>query len=60
VIGPLSEAAPPAVVPDVHTDAIAIAQYSKKKNGIEFLPEGLHKLGLCDAEEIPQVFKWRF
>jgi hypothetical protein len=33
-----------------------MAQCSKKENGIEFLREGLTKLGLCDAEEIPPVF----
>ena len=52
VTGPLSKATPPSVVPDIHMDAVAIAQCSKREKGIELLPEGLHKLGLCFAEEV--------
>jgi len=51
VTGPLSKATPPEVVP-IHMDAIAIAQCSRRESGIEFLPEGLVKLGLCHAEEV--------
>ena len=50
VTGPLTHAQPPNVQPEMHRDPIAIAQCSKRDNGIEFLPEGLDKLGLCDAE----------
>lgn len=56
VTGPLSKATPPDVIPDIHMDAIAIAQCTKREIGIEFLPEGLHKLGLCQAEEVPPIF----
>ena len=55
VTGPLIHAQPPKVTPESHRDPVAIAQCSKRDNGIEFLPEGLHKLGLCDAEQIEQV-----
>jgi hypothetical protein len=60
VTGPLSNATPPNVVPDVHMDAIAIAQCSKRDKGIEFLPEGLHKLGLCFAEEVRPLAEGEF
>ena len=55
VTGPLTHAQPPKVTPESHRDPVAIAQCSKRDNGIEFLPEGLHKLGLCDAEQVEQV-----
>ena len=55
VTGPLAQAQPPKVEPELHRDPIAIAQCSKRDNGIEFLPEGLQKLGLCDAEEVEQI-----
>jgi hypothetical protein len=55
VTGPLAHAQPPNVEPEMHRDPIAIAQCSKRDNGIEFLPEGLHKLGLCDAEQVEQM-----
>lgn len=54
VTGPLAQAQPPNVKPEMFRDPIAIAQCSKRDNGIEFLPEGLHKLGLCDAELVEQ------
>lgn len=56
VTGPLSKATPPDVVPDIHMDAVAIAQCTKREHGIEFLPEGLHKLGLASSEEIHPIF----
>ena len=55
VTGPLAQAQPPSVEPEMHRDPIAIAQCSKRDNGIEFLPEGLHKLGLCRAERVEQT-----
>ena len=55
VTGPLTHAQPPNIEPEMHRDPIAIAQCSKRDNGIEFLPEGLHKLGLCDAEQVEQT-----
>ena len=55
VTGPLSQAQPPNVKPEMYRDPIAIAQCSKRNNGIEFLPEGLHKLGLCHAEQVEQM-----
>jgi hypothetical protein len=55
VTGSLTQAQPPDVEPELHRDPIAIAQCSKRDNGIEFLPEGLHKLGLCHAEKVEQV-----
>jgi hypothetical protein len=55
VTGPLALAHPPNVEPEMHRDPIAIAQCSKRDNGIEFLPEGLHKLGLCLAEQVEQM-----
>lgn len=55
VTGPLAQAQPPNVEPEMHRDPIAIAQCSKRDNGIEFLPEGLHKLGLCHAEQVEQT-----
>ena len=55
VTGPLTQAQPPNVTPETHRDPVAIAQCSKRDNGIEFLPEGLHKLGLCDAEKVDQM-----
>lgn len=55
VTGPLAYAQPPNVEPEMHRDPIAIAQCSKRDNGIEFLPEGLHKLGLCHAEQLEQM-----
>ncbi|KAF9644782.1 hypothetical protein BDM02DRAFT_3131532 [Thelephora ganbajun] len=55
VTGPLTYAHPPNVEPELHRDPIAIAQCSKRDRGIEFLPEGLHKLGLCDAEQVDQM-----
>jgi len=55
VTGPLTKAQPPDVKPEMHRDPIAIAQCSKRDNGIEFLPEGLHKLGLCNAEQVEQM-----
>lgn len=55
VTGPLGQAQPPNVKPEMYRDPIAIAQCSKRDNGIEFLPEGLHKLGLCHAEQVEQT-----
>ena len=55
ITGPLLQAQPPDVEPELHRDPIAIAQCSKRDNGIEFLPEGLHKLGLCNAERVEQM-----
>ena len=55
ITGPITLARPPNVEPELHRDPIAIALCSKRDNGIEFLPEGLHKLGLCDAEEVEQM-----
>jgi len=55
VTGPLTQAQPPKVKPESPRDPVAIALCSKRDNGIEFLPEGLHKLGLCDAEEVEQM-----
>lgn len=55
VTGPLAQAQPPNVEPEMYRDPIAIAHCSKRENGIEFLPEGLHKLGLCNAEQIEQT-----
>ena len=55
ITGPFTYAQPPNVEPELHRDPIAIAQCSKRDNGIEFLPEGLHKLGLCDAEQVEQM-----
>lgn len=55
VTGPLSKAQPPKVEPELHRDPIAIAQCSKRDNGIEFLPEGLDKLGLSISEKIEQI-----
>ena len=55
VTGPLAQAHPPNVEPEMYRDPIAIAQCSKRNNGIEFLPEGLHKLGLCHAELVEQM-----
>ena len=55
VTGPLAQAQPPDVKPEMYRDPIAIAQCSKRDNGIEFLPEGLHKLGLCHREQIEQI-----
>ena len=55
ITGPLIHAHPPDVEPELHRDPIAIAQCSKRDNGIEFLPEGLHKLGLCNAERVEQM-----
>jgi len=55
ITGPLTHAQPPDIEPELHRDPIAIAQCSKRDNGIEFLPEGLHKLGLCDAEQVEQM-----
>jgi hypothetical protein len=55
ITGPLTHARPPNVEPELHRDPVAIAQCSKRDNGIEFLPEGLQKLGLCDAEQVEQM-----
>lgn len=55
VTGPLTHAYPPNVEPEMYRDPIALAQCSKRENGIEFLPEGLHKLGLCHAEQVEQI-----
>ena len=55
ITGPLTYAQPPDVEPELHRDPVAIAQCSKRDNGIEFLPEGLQKLGLCDAEQVEQM-----
>ena len=55
ITGPLTHAQPPDIEPELHRDPIAIAQCSKRDNGIEFLPEGLHKLGLCNAEQVEQT-----
>ena len=55
VTGPLIHAQPPNVELEMHRDPVAIAQCSKRDNGIEFLPEGLQKLGLCDAERVEQL-----
>ena len=55
VTGPLAQAQPPDVEQEMYRDPIAIALCSKRDNGIEFLPEGLHKLGLCDAEQVEQM-----
>jgi hypothetical protein len=55
VTGPLIRARPPQVEPELHRDPIAIAHCSKRDKGIEFLPEGLHKLGLCAAERVEQM-----
>lgn len=55
VTGSLAQAQPPNVEPEMYRDPIALAQCSKRDNGIEFLPEGLHKLGLCHAEQVEQM-----
>ena len=55
VTGPLPHAQPPDINPEMYRDPIALAQCSKRDNGIEFLPEGLHKLGLCNAELVEQM-----
>lgn len=55
VTGPLIHAQPPKVEQELYRDPIAIAQCSKRDNGIEFLPEGLDKLGLCYREQVEQT-----
>ena len=55
VTGPLNQAHPPNIEPEMYRDPIAIATCSKRDKGIEFLPEGLHKLGLCHAERVEQM-----
>ena len=55
ITGPLTHAQPPDVEPELHWDPIVIAQCSKRDNGIEFFPEGLHKLGLRGAERVDQM-----
>ena len=55
ITGPLTYAQPPNAEPEQHRDPIVIAQCLKRDNGIEFFPEGLHKLGLCGAEQVEQM-----
>ncbi|OBZ67008.1 hypothetical protein A0H81_12824 [Grifola frondosa] len=50
VTGPVSEAMaqlPPASIREQHLDDLVIGVCQSRQNGMEFIPEGLAKLGLC-------------
>ncbi|KAI0292696.1 hypothetical protein B0F90DRAFT_1822679 [Multifurca ochricompacta] len=58
VTGPLEEAElgiPPASLRDVHSDDFVIGASLDRSGAIEFVPEGLEKLGLCVPRSEPPV-----
>ena len=58
VTGPLAEAElgiPPASLRDVHSDDFVIGACLDRSGSIEFVPEGLEKLGLCVPRTVPPV-----